>query len=725
MMRGFPFYRQLDSMDCGPACLKAIAKYYGKVYSLEFLRIRSSQNRGGVSLLGLKDAAESIGLKTLSAKIPFDKLKNVPLPMIAFWRKNHFIVVYKISNNNVYVSDPAHGLIKYNSDEFRSGWTMESEEDSGLVLFLEPTSNFYDSNDDSEKIRDTRILFQYLNPHKRYFLQLLIGMIVGSLLQLIFPFLTQSLVDIGINQENLTFINIILIAQLILFFSRVTVDFIRNWILLHIGNKIGISLMSDFLSKLMKLPQSFFDNKLIGDLMVRLGDYRKIEAFLTTSSINILFSLINLIVFGIVLLYYNLKIFCIFFIGSALYLIWVLLFMKKRRELNNKLFSETSSTQGSFFEIINGMKDIKIYNAEAEKRDNWEKVQRKIFRTNIKNLTLNQYQQGGAFLINELKNILATFVSAQSVINGEITLGMMLSIQYIIGQMNSPISQAVGFIHSAQDAKISFERFEEIFSKEEEELIRNKTDVPPQNKTITLENISFKYPSCENFVLKNINLIIPENKITAIVGASGSGKTTLLKILLKLYKPTNGDLSIGQINLNLINGRTWRDKCGAVLQDGYIFSDSIAKNIALGEEIIDILKLSSAIEISNVKDFVNSSHLGFDTKLGADGTELSQGQRQRILIARAIYKDPDYLFFDEATNALDAKNESVIIHKLKPFYEGKTVVIVAHRLSTVASADQIIVLENGKIVEIGTHQNLIKNRGNYFNLVQNQLELGI
>lgn len=724
-MRGFPFYRQLDSMDCGPACLKAIAKYYGKVYSLEFLRIRSSQNRGGVSLLGLKDAAESIGLKTLSAKIPFDKLKNVPLPMIAFWRKNHFIVVYKISNNNVYVSDPAHGLIKYNSDEFRSGWTMESEEDSGLVLFLEPTSNFYDSNDDSEKIRDTRILFQYLNPHKRYFLQLLIGMIVGSLLQLIFPFLTQSLVDIGINQENLTFINIILIAQLILFFSRVTVDFIRNWILLHIGNKIGISLMSDFLSKLMKLPQSFFDNKLIGDLMVRLGDYRKIEAFLTTSSINILFSLINLIVFGIVLLYYNLKIFCIFFIGSALYLIWVLLFMKKRRELNNKLFSETSSTQGSFFEIINGMKDIKIYNAEAEKRDNWEKVQRKIFRTNIKNLTLNQYQQGGAFLINELKNILATFVSAQSVINGEITLGMMLSIQYIIGQMNSPISQAVGFIHSAQDAKISFERFEEIFSKEEEELIRNKTDVPPQNKTITLENISFKYPSCENFVLKNINLIIPENKITAIVGASGSGKTTLLKILLKLYKPTNGDLSIGQINLNLINGRTWRDKCGAVLQDGYIFSDSIAKNIALGEEIIDILKLSSAIEISNVKDFVNSSHLGFDTKLGADGTELSQGQRQRILIARAIYKDPDYLFFDEATNALDAKNESVIIHKLKPFYEGKTVVIVAHRLSTVASADQIIVLENGKIVEIGTHQNLIKNRGNYFNLVQNQLELGI
>jgi len=722
----FPYYKQLDAMDCGPTCLRIIAAHYGKKYSLQFLRDKSYINREGVSFLNISDAAEAIGFRTLAARISIDKIEELPTPFIVHWQKKHFIVVYKIKNNRVYVSDPAFGLLKYSIEEFKKGFISVGK-DEGFVLLLETTEKFYSYDSDFEtKKTGFAFLFSYLKNYKSFLVQLVLGMVFGNLLGLIFPFLTQVIVDYGINSRDLNFIYVILIAQLILFFSKASVDLIRSWILLHISTRINISILSDFLLKMMKLPLSFFDSKRIGDLLQRIGDHRRIESFLTSTSLNILFSLFTLVMFSFVLAVYSFTIFWIFVVGTVLSTIWITVFMKKRKALDYKRFDRLSDNQSHLIQMIHGMSEIKLNNCEKQKRWEWEHIQAKLFKINVKSLGLNQFQSTGTIGINELKNIFITFVAAKSVIEGHMTLGMMMSVSYILGQLNSPVSQIIGFLQSAQDAKISLERMGEIHGQEDEEKVDDeKISNLPENKEINLSNVSFQYkgPQSEH-VLKELNMTIPYKKTTAIVGVSGSGKTTLIKLLLKFYKETDGEIKISDINLEQIKNSVWRNKCGVVMQDGYIFSDTIASNIGLGEETIDKNKLLHATNISNIHDFIETLPLGYLTKIGQDGMNLSQGQKQRILIARAVYKDPEFLFFDEATSSLDANNEKTIMENLNNYLKNKTAIVVAHRLSTVKNADQIVVLDKGKIVEKGTHKELTLLKGYYFNLVKNQLELG-
>ena len=718
-----------------------VAKYHGKTYSLPKLREMSHITREGVSLLGISDAAEKIGMRTMGVKIPFEKLKEeVPLPCIAHWKQRHFVVVYDVKGKSkkakgkgekVYVADPAHGLITYTKEEFLKGWlsTKQGEEDMGICLLLEPTPDFYKQEDETLNKKSFGYLFSYVKPHRKFIVQLFLGMILGSLLQLIFPFLTQSVVDVGIGNRDLSFITLVLIAQLVLFASQTTVDFIRSWILLHISTRINISLISDFLIKLMRLPIGFFDTKMIGDLMQRIGDHTRIENFLTSSSLQVLFSMVNLVIFAVVLGIYSLKILAIFLIGSILYMVWVLIFMKRRRELDFKRFAQLSENQSNLIQLITGMQEIKLNNCEKQKRWEWEKIQARLFRVNIKGLALNQYQQAGGAFFNQVKNIIITFIAAESVVTGKMTLGMMMAVQYIIGQLNAPIEQMIGFVRSAQDAKISLERLGEIHLKEDEEPLTDDgnplIERLPADKDITISNLSFQYDGPHSpFVLKDLNLTIPQNKITAIVGTSGSGKTTLVKLMLGFYKPVKGEIRIGDFKLDNISPSFWRSNVGAVMQDGFIFSDTIAKNIAISDETVNGEKLLNAVKTANIQDYIDSLPLGFNTKIGQEGVGLSQGQKQRILIARAVYKNPRFIFFDEATNALDANNEKVIMQNLNEFFKGRTVIVVAHRLSTVKNADQIVVLEKGKIVEKGTHTELTTMKGKYFELVKNQLELG-
>lgn len=742
----FPFHKQLDAMDCGPTCLKMVAEHYGRKYSLQNLRSKSFITREGVSLLGISDAAEAIGFRSMGVKASLKKMNDEePTPFIAHWGQNHFVVVFKIiktkrnwgvtqssnpieSNYKVYVADPAHGLITYTSEEFEKQWatTIQDGDKVGVALLLEPTPEFYEMDGEQHKRTSFSFLLKYLKPHKKFLIQLALGMLIGSLLQLIFPFLTQSVVDIGINTQNLNFVYLVLIAQLVLFVARMATDFIRGWILLHISTRINISLISDFLIKLMKLPVGFFDTKMIGDLMQRIGDHQRIEQFLTSETLNILFSLFNLFIFSGVLAYYSLNIFAVFIIGTALYIAWILLFMKKRRELDFKRFQQASDNQSNLYQLITGMQEIKLNNCEKQKRWEWERIQAKLFKVSIKGLALSQYQQAGSVFFNEGKNILITIMAASFVIKGDMTLGMMMAIQYITGQLNSPIAQMITFIQSTQDAKISMERLGEIHERDDEEKANEpKITELPEQKEIQIENLTFQYEGPHSpKVLDSINLKIQQNKVTAIVGASGSGKTTLIKLMLGFYPPVKGQIKIGNSTLNNYSQRMWRKKCGVVMQDGFIFSDTIAHNIAVSDEIVNRDKLLSAVKVANIQDFIESLPLSYNTKIGQEGSGTSQGQKQRMLIARAVYKNPDYIFLDEATNALDANNEKVIMENLDEFFKGRTVVVVAHRLSTVKNADQIIVLDKGKIVETGNHKELTAKRGTYYQLVKNQLELG-
>jgi ATP-binding cassette subfamily B protein len=732
----FNVFIQLDSRDCGPTCLKMIAGHYGKNHSIQHLRDKCFIDKDGVSLLGISEAAEKIGFRSLGVRISWNQLaEDAPLPCIVHWKQNHFVVVYKITGKGkkikVWVADPAHGLVKYSHREFLSGWLSDKKqgEEKGIALLLEPGPDFYNIEDEKPDKKRFRFLLKYLRPHKSFLVQIVLAMVLGSLLQLIAPFLTQSVVDKGIGNQNLSFVTLVLIAQLILMVSRTSVDFIRNWLLLHISTRIDISLISDFLIKLMKLPIGFFDSKMIGDIMQRIGDHSRIQSFLTGSSLNILFSMINLVIFSIVLAFYNLKILGIFLLGSIIYFIWVWLFLKKRRELDFKRFAQMSDNQSNLFQLITGMQEIKLNNCERQKRWKWERIQARLFRVSVQGLALSQWQQAGALFFNETKNIFITFLSASAVIKGDITLGMMMSIQYIIGQLNAPVEQMISFMQSAQDAKISLERLGEIHNKEDEEPVDAvKLNQLPEDISIEINNLHFQYegPHSE-MVLKNINLVIPQGKTTAIVGTSGSGKTTLVKLLLGFYHPIKGEIKVGGNTLDNFNSSYWRSQCGAVMQDGFIFSDSIAENIAPGDENIDISKLRKAAGVANISGFIDSLPLGYNTKIGQEGSGISQGQRQRILIARAVYKNPSYIFFDEATNSLDANNEKIIMQNLETFFKTgvpKTVIVVAHRLSTVKNADQIIVLEKGEIIELGTHEQLTALKGAYYELVRNQLELG-
>ena len=806
MFISFPHYRQLDAMDCGPTCLRMIAKYYGRNYTLQTLREKSFITREGVSMLGISEAAESIGFRTTGVKITLEQLKKeTPLPCILHWNQNHFVVLYGITSSSLqrrgskggyrfHIADPGSTLVTFTEEEFKKCWLSTSKKaegnnenlfligpsatdnqeenpeddlsqlspekrrqrllellqrsteskDAGTALLLEPGPAFYEMEDEKQKRKQGMpFFFRYLTPYKKELLQLILGMITASILQLIMPFLTQSLVDTGIRDSNLNFITLVLIAQLIVFLARMSTDFIRSWILLHVNTRINIALISDFLAKLMRLPLKFFDTKMVGDIMQRIGDHRRIETFLTGSSINTLFSFVNFIVFGIVLGYYSLPILGLFLLGNGVYVAWILAFMRYRRELDIRRFSQAAGEQSNLFQLITGMQEIKLNNCETEKRWQWERIQVKLFKISIKGLALEQYQQIGSAFFSQSTSIFISFLAARSVVADNMTLGMMMSLTYIIGQLSSPIEQFIGFARAFQDAKISLERLGEIHQKEDEEqTVTLKINTLPENKNLLVEHLSFSYDGADrDYVLEDVNLTIAERKVTAIVGASGSGKTTLIKLLLGFYTPNKGEIRVGEtinseqltvnnyeskqaIPLQMINPHVWRAKTGSVMQDGFIFSDTIAKNIAIGDEVIDRDRLLHAATVANIRDFIDSLPLGYNTKIGMEGSGISQGQRQRILIARAVYKNPEFIFLDEATNALDANNERLIMEQLHRFYEGRTVVVVAHRLSTVRDADHIVVLDKGKVAEQGTHEELTVMRGIYYELVRNQLELG-
>jgi ATP-binding cassette, subfamily B, bacterial len=725
----FRYVKQPDAMDCGPACLKMIAGFYRMNFSLELLRKKCYITREGVSFLGLSEAADSLGFRTIGVKIPFELLnENVPMPCIAHWRQRHFIVVYKIKKNKIYAADPAVGLINYNREEFVSNWasTIAEGKPAGLVLIIEPTPALYENDIEIEKPSGFKFLFKYFRLYRKYLLQLILGLFLGSCIQLVIPFLTQSIIDIGLNNNDIDFIYLILFAQLSLVIGRMSVEFIRGWLLLHIGARVNVAVISGFLQKLMSLPVAYFDTKMTGDILQRIEDNNRIEEFLTSASLSMLFSFFNLIIFSIVLAIFSVKILLLFLIGSALYIIWVSLFMKSREQLDHQRFKQMSASNNKLINIINGMQEIKLTQSELSMRWDWETLQAKLFGLKIKGLGILQYQSAGGTFINEVTNILITITSATAVLQGNMTLGMMLAVQFIIGQLNVPISQIIGFFRMSQDAKMSLDRLAEVHNMDAEESNQEiKVRKLPDKKDIYINNLSYQYEGPRSpFALKDVDLFIEENKITAIVGTSGSGKTTLLKMILGFYQPVNGEILIGDTRLENLQLKIWREKVGAVMQDGFIFPNTIAANIAPGAEEIIEEKLFMAVEIANVKGFIEALPLGYNTKIGTNGHGLSQGQKQRILIARVIYKNPDIIIFDEATNSLDANNEKVIVEKLSGFYKGKTVIVVAHRLSTVRNADKIVVLDNGRIVETGTHESLILKKGAYFNLVRNQLELG-
>jgi ATP-binding cassette subfamily B protein len=721
-----------------------VAKFYGKNYSLQNLRTKSFINRSGVSMLGISDAAENIGFRTHGYRLTWKQLRDeVSLPCIIHWNQRHFVVVYAIEKQRkvpvpfrrrvreeviISVADPASGLLSYSESEFLKCWysTKNEGNQEGTALLLEPTSEFYRQEDEGKGKFNFFYLLGYIKPYSKYILQLFLGMLTASVISLIFPFLTQSLVDIGIGNSNMTFVVIVLVAQLILSLSQTANELIRNWISLHVTSRVSISLISDFLIKLMKLPISFFDVKLIGDIMQRIGDHNRIRTFLTDSLISVIFAVITLIMYIIIMATYNLGILGIFILGSALYIGWVILFLKRRRELDYKRFQQSAANQSNIVQLIAGMQEIKLNSCEKQKRWEWERIQIKLFKVSLKSMMLSQNQQLGAALINQAKDIFISFLSASAVIKGEMSLGMMMAVQYIIGQLNAPIHQFIGFTQAAQDARISLERLGEIHNKEDEEKPEDDKIMDiPIDKDIEIRNLFFQYegPHSEK-VLNNVSLSIPARRVTAIVGISGSGKTTLIKLLLGFYNPVKGDILLGGTSLNRYSQSEWRKRCGVVMQEGYIFSDTIADNIGLIDDIRDYEKINRATETANIKEFIESLALGYNTRIGNEGHGLSTGQKQRLLIARAVYKEPDFIFFDEATNALDAKNEKTIMESLGSFFRGKTVVIVAHRLSTVKNADQIVVLEKGEIVEKGTHKELVEMKGAYYNLVKDQLELG-
>lgn len=728
MFRKTFFYNQHDLADCGPACLKMICRYYGKDVSLEYLRERCYISKDGVSLLNISKAAEHLGFRTFMAYLDVERLVNdCPLPAILHWNQEHFVVLYEVRGKKYFkIADPAHGIIKIDLETFKKSW-ISTAELKGTVLLLEPTIAFSDLNKKGVDFSGYKFLLKYIKPYKRNFFQLIFGMLIGSLISLILPFATKVLIDEGINKSSISIIYLVLLSQFALFIGSTLIELIRGWLLLHVNTRISLNIISDFLIQLLKLPIRFFDTKAVGDLSQRIGDHHRIDTFLTGTAISTIFSLVNIVVFSIILLFFDKAIFISFFALSLLGVLWIFLFQRKRKQLDYKRFARNRENQDKLYEMIVGMQEVKLFGSEISKRWEWERLQIKFFKLNISTLALEQWQSTGFNFLTSLKNIIISFLAARQVLDGNLTLGTLLSISYIIGQTNGPISQLISFIQGFQDAKLSMDRLLEIHQKrgeEQDEEIDHGID-RIEHEDLNLENVSFQYSGPDSpMVLNNVTLRIPKGKVTAIVGTSGSGKSTLLKLLLGFYLPVQGSVKIGKTDLRKLSPKLWRGSCGTVMQDGFIFYDTITRNIAVDGMPIDGKRMENAINIANLSEFIDRLPLGYTTKIGSSGVGLSGGQKQRILIARSVYKDPAYLFFDEATSSLDANNERKIIDNLDDFFKGKTVVIIAHRLSTVKNADQIVVLKEGKIVEIGTHMTLSRSKGNYYELVKNQLELG-
>lgn len=718
-------------MQCGIACMSMICRHYGRNYSAETLNRFCTPTTEGVSLKGLSDMATELGMECIAAKVSLEQLCSCPLPAILHWNQKHFVVLYKVSSGGkrFHIADPGKGKVSISTEEMNEHWisTQSGGEWKGIAMFLQPGEDFGKEIDEQMgQRRSFRFLLGYLKQYRKYLAQILAGLILGCVLQLIMPFLTQSIVDVGIKNGDIGFIWLVLLGELMIVGGRTATDFIRRWLLLHISMRINISLVSDFFIKLLRLPMAFFDTKLLGDLLQRMGDHNRVQTFLTNQVLGVIFTFLSFIIFGVVLMVYNRLIFGVFLVGSLIYGGWIALFLSKRKVLDYELFEQQSINNNMTYQFISSMQEIKLQDCERRRRWEWEDVQADLFTVQMKSLKLKQTQEAGSIFINEIKNILITVLSATAVIEGDMTLGAMLAVQYIIGQLNSPVEQFMAFIYSLQDVKISLERINEIHEGKNEETSDNQhSSFDTDDRSIALDNIDFKYDRhALRKTLDGISFTIPTGKVTAIVGASGSGKTTLIKLMLGYYPVNNGAIRIAGRNINEYNLKWWRRHCGVVMQDGVIFSESIARNIAVSDEAIDENRLEDAARLANIHEYIMSLPLKYNTKIGRDGVGLSQGQKQRILIARAVYKNPDFIFLDEATNALDAKNERAIVENLAGFYEGRTVVVVAHRLSTVRNADQIIVIDNGRIAETGSHDTLIGQKGTYFNLVKNQLELG-
>ena len=727
-MRRFPLILQRDAIQCGVSCLQMICKYYGQSYSFEEFEKICFPTVEGISLLGIKDAAETVGLSTTCCQLSLHALKRISFPCILHWNQNHFVVLYKYKRGKFYIADPGIGKTEYLEKEFVKYWSFDHQNSNmGTCLLLVPTESFLNnSKQDKASSSSLKVVIGYIQQYKKYLAIIAMGLLVGCILEIILPFLTQSIVDIGIHKQDINIIFLILLGELMIVVGKTSIDFIRRWLLLHISVRLNLFLVSDFFIKLLRLPMHFFDSKLIGDFMQRIGDHNRIQSFLTNQVMSLLFALVSFLVLGSVLVYYDIKIFVTFLIGSIVYGAWIALFLKERKIIDYKLFGLQAKNQDRTFQFITSIQEIKLQGCECRRRWEWEDNQADLFTVQMRSMKLQQTQEAGSIFINEVKNIIITVFAATAVIHGHMSLGAMLAVQYIIGQLNSPIEQLMSFVNSFQDVKLSLERINEIHTVKEEETNSSQlTEFQDADKSIYINQLDFKYNhhSRKN-TIENVSLCIPQGKVTAIVGASGCGKTTLLKLLLGFYPVNKGTISIARHNLNEYNIKWWRRHCGVVMQDGVIFSESISRNIAVGDEEIDVERLEQAARIANIHDYIMGLPLKYNTQIGRDGVGLSQGQKQRILIARAVYKNPAYIFLDEATNALDAKNEKAIVENLNEFYKGRTVIVVAHRLSTVKNADQIIVLDNGKVVETGNHASLIEKQGAYFNLVKNQLELG-
>lgn len=719
-----PLYLQKEARDCGPACLKAIAKYYGRNTSISSLREYSKTNKEGSNLYNLVNAAKKIGLEAEAVELTLDDIVTLQRPIILHWSANHFVVFYKFKNGIFHLMNPAFGYVKVNKKEFTANWSMNSlNEPKGIALLLEPNTNFQEkvSPVKNKSSKNLRFFLSHFKTFKNLIFQLIFGLAIGTLLQFLIPFLTQSVVDVGIKNQNLNFVYLVLLAQVFVFFGRTFLEVIRGWILLHLSTRISITLVSDFFIKLMDLPISYFDLKMTGDIMQRIHDQKRLERILTTSTLNTIFSSFGFLVFGMILAYYNLSIFLVFLGGTILYFSWTLYFFRKRKALDYMKFREYGKEQSRVIELINGMQEIKLHNAEKQMRWGWEKIQLNLFNVSAKSLKLEQKQSNGANLINELKNGIITVLCAKLVINGEITLGVMLAVSTIVGQLNAPINQLVFFLRDIQDAKIALERLSEIYTKPNEvEQDKSRKELPG-TAGLKFKNIYFKYPGKSNFALSNLNFHISSGKVTAIVGESGSGKSTLLKLILRFYRPQSGKILFGDEDLYGFKLKSWRNYCGTVVQGGYIFNATIAKNIALGTENFNQSEVVKAAQIANIHDFISELPNGYKTLIGNEGVQLSNGQQQRIFIARAVYKNPELLIFDEATSSLDTINEQVVVDRLNELFENKTAIIVAHRLSTVINADKIIVLDKGEVVEQGNHEELLAQNGKYYKLVKNQL----
>jgi ATP-binding cassette subfamily B protein len=723
MMKGFPNFSQLDAMDCGPASIKIVAKYYGRNFSMKYLRDLCNTTREGVSLLDIAKASEAIGFRSLALRATYDDLyTKFPLPCILHWNYAHFVVLYRITRKAAYISDPQIGLVKYRTSEFCRSW--KRNEERGYILVLEPGHRLY-KNDITATSGKVRNYLNYLIPYKRFLIQVFFGMVMGVFVSLLFPLITQSIVDIGIETKDFDFIHILIVASIVLTISSTLSNFIQSRMMLFVADRVSVSMASDFIIKIMKLPISFFERKMISDVLARIADQNRIQSFILDSLLSVSIAVLSFCVYGIILIGFDFQIFLFYTLGTILYVAWIFLFIKRRKELDYKLFDAAVVNQNEVIQLIDGIHEIKINNLQYKKKSDWEHSRIAIVDLNMKMLNLSQLQNVGTVIIDKLKNIFVTLFSAEAVISGEITLGMMLAVQYIIGQMNGPVGMLIGYVQSYQDAQISLERVNEVTREEKEEVKSVGLPLPiPESLSIKVEGLSFAYHPHIPKVLNNISLEIPAGKMTAIVGASGSGKSTLIKLLLRFYDGYDGKIIVGQnTDLKSIDIDEWRANCGSILQQGKIFNDTILKNIVLDDDDIDIPRMEHAIDAANLREFINEQPLKLYTMLGYGGHGISGGQAQRLLIARALYKQPTFIFLDEATNSLDAKNEREITQHLLENFQGRTVVVIAHRLSTIKTADQIIVLDKGKVMETGTHDSLLVDGNYYLQLINNQLEV--